>query len=307
MRVNIEDLNTDQTVTQAVSETSANGKGRAKDTTDMSFNSIHFDHVYTSFDREPGSKTVRDPESFSSSTVLADFRHKDKMLVPDWKSSCAYYRNFKTSSNTSCAEFSGYNSRGRPKNSDPEISALNAETIQQVFQDMINMTSLTPVSDVDCVVGGTADHKKSDRLLEKREVKVVDALPYLTTKNAKSKSSSNYKIAAKREDPCKDKGADKTKAKNKHELQKGKEVSYVTTSYVGHRSLGSLFRYFLFFFTLHFLAGKYFLEIANGRLYIFNNIYNFRYRCFREIRTKVSARFMHSQNSKFSKTSEIMA
>lgn len=233
MRVNIEDLNTDKTVTHTVSETSANGKGRVRDTTNMSFNSIHFDHVYTSFDREPDSKTVRDLEPCSSSTVLADFRYKDKMLVPDWKSSCAYYRNFKSSSNTSCAEFSGYNSRGRPKNSDPEISALNAETIQQVFQDMINMTSLTPVSDVDNVAGGTADDKKSDRLLEKREVKVVDALPYLT-KNVKSKSSSNSKIDDKAEDSCKDKGADKTKAKNKHELQKGKEVSYFTTSYVVH-------------------------------------------------------------------------
>ncbi|KAH3711110.1 hypothetical protein DPMN_070610 [Dreissena polymorpha] len=68
-------------------------------------------------------------------------------------------------------EFCGFNSRGRPRNTDSDMPALDAESIQTVFQNMLNMTALSTILDTGF---GSASHFDQDKSLKIKSV-VLDS------------------------------------------------------------------------------------------------------------------------------------
>lgn len=121
--------------------------------------SVHFDHVYTTLDIRQTEKKVSKYNSQSPGIMVTSVANKNtltgsgNLLFPLWPLSSASLT--KTNKTLPMSYSTDFNSRGRRKNGDPEISSLNAETIQEVFQNMINMTSLAPMQDLDQFIGSS--------------------------------------------------------------------------------------------------------------------------------------------------------
>ena len=138
-------------------------------------NIVHIDHGYTTLNVEktsdgpntPNQTPSVDQVNGSASETTHDLiSGKECALFPVYRiPPSAIGRTTKTPSKTPASEFSGFNSRGRPKNTESDIAtSLNAESIQEVFQSMITMTSLAPMQDLDHVIGceGTKNEAQKD-------------------------------------------------------------------------------------------------------------------------------------------------